>query len=371
MENMVKAEDELVAYIRAYFRGESIKMPIDSDVIELAYKHQVQNFIYMAMPESQLQNQDLLSIATLISQNYAIDELTNYFEEHGLYVMPIKGICTRKRYSDPTLRLMGDIDILCKPEQTKDVNAAMESLGYGNHVEGRKHDSYTMPPYLLVEVHRDMVDGDNVFYNYYKDVWNRCNPQRGYKYVYEMSLEDEYIFNLVHLAFHFKEGGIGLRFFVDVYVYESLDMDWQYVSGELEKLGLAEFYHNISGLALYWFGTSEERKEVEFTDVMGELEAFVWSGGLFGSVENIANAKAGVGRVISLIHSCFPGYASMKSMFPWLKPLLLPYAWLLRAIRAMRHRKGNIRNIWNYSMKGNVREGKRLVKFYKDCGLNT
>jgi hypothetical protein len=34
--------------------------------------------------------------------------------------------------------------------------------------------------------------------------------------------------------------------------------------------------------------------------------------------------------------------ASMKSMFPWLKPLLLPYAWLLRAIRAVRHRKGNL-----------------------------
>jgi hypothetical protein len=52
-------------------------------------------------------------------------------------------------------------------------------------------------------------------------------------------------------------------------------------------------------------------------------------------------------------------------MFPWLKPLLLPYAWLLRAIRAKKYRKGNIKLMWDYSMKGNVREGKSLVKFIR------
>lgn len=101
----------------------------------------------------------------------------------------------------------------------------MRTLGYENHVEGRKHDHYSMPPYVSLEVYRDLVDGDNEFYNYYRNIWIRCKPKSGFQYVYEMSLEDEYIFNFVHLVEHFKNGGIGLRFLVDVYVYECLDID--------------------------------------------------------------------------------------------------------------------------------------------------
>lgn len=369
MPDTLKANDALIRDVCASLHDKAIALPLTGDVIRLVADHQVQNIIYKASKAPELQRQFNLLAAQSIAQEYALDELINYFEDHNLYIMPIKGVCTKKRYPESYLRTMNDIDILCLPEQSKDVRQAIQSLGYGSFVEGRKHDSYSMPPYITLEIHRDLVDGDNKFYNYYRDIWKRCKPKAGCRYVYEMSLEDEYIFNFVHLVEHFKEGGIGLRFLVDIYVYENVAMDSHYLKAELNKLELLDFYRNIRSLALYWFGTDEEKARVVFTPTLQELGDFILSGGLFGSRRNRADLNAGKGKIISFLHACFPGYASMKSMFPWLHPVLLPYAWLLRAVRVLIRRKGNVKYVWNAIMKGDSKNGKKLLNFYKSCGL--
>jgi hypothetical protein len=369
MNDAIKKADTLIAYICAVLHGENISLTITTEMITFAQKHKVQNFLYTESKEPNLKKRFSVSVAQVMAQEYATDELTCYFEKHGLYVMPVKGICTKKRYTNPVFRTMWDIDILCKLDQAKEVHLAMRSLGYKNHVEGRKHDSYFMPPYVSIEVHRDLVDGENVFFDYYRDIWKRCKPRSGCQYIYEMSLEDEYIFNLVHLVGHFRAGGIVLRFLIDVYVYECLDMDRDYIAAELENLDLTIFYHNIRSLALYWFGTEEQKKSIQFTSTMQELGEYILSVGLYGSGQNLANLKAAQGKMRSFLRSCFPGYDSMKSMFPWLNPLLLPYAWGLRAVRAMRYRRENIKTIWNSSMSGDVESGKKLLSFYESCGL--
>jgi hypothetical protein len=369
MNDAIETKDILIAYIRAFLHGESITIPITKDVIALAKRHQVQNILYRETKVPALQMEFNVSVARSMAQEYAMDELMEYFEAHQLYVMPLKGICTKRRYSDPMLRTMGDLDIRCKAEQAKGVQLAMQDLGYENHVEGRKHDSYSMPPYVRVEVHRDLVDGESQYFDYYQNIWGRCKPKMGCQYVYEMSIEDEYIFNLVHLVGHFKESGIGLRFLIDVYIYESMEMDWRYIAVELDQLGLTNFYQNIRSLVLYWLGTDEERNGVELTPIIQQLGKYIISGSNTGSIQNCANLKAGRGKLSSLFHSCFPGYASMKSMFPWLKPLLLPYGWILRAVRALKYRRNHVKSVWNTSMGGNAGAGKRLLQFYKSCGL--
>jgi hypothetical protein len=369
MNDAIETKDILIAYIRAFLHGERITIPITKDVIALARRHQVQNILYAATKMPALQPEFDASMAQSMAQEYAMDELMAYFEAHQLYLMPLKGICTKRRYSDSMLRTMRDLDILCKAEQTKGVQFAMQELGYGNYMEGRKHDFYSLPPYVLVEAHRDVVDGQSQYFAYYQDIWARCKPKEGCQYVYEMSLEDEYIFHLVHLVGHFKERGIGLRFLADVYIYESMDMDRRYVAAELEKLGLTGFYRNIRSLVLSWFGTDEERTAVEPTPLLQQLGDYILSGGNAGSRQNSADLKAGRGKLRSFLRSCFPGYASMRSMFPWLKPWLLPYGWVLRAVRALKYRRDHVKSVWNTSMSGNAKAGKQLLEFYKACGL--
>ena len=131
-----------------------------------------------------------------------------------------------------------------------------------------------------------------------------ARPKAGMKYTFEMSVEDELVFNIAHLAEHFKEGGAGVRFIIDVYVYSRIDMDRAYVEQELKKLGLNEFYQNINDLAKHWFADGESSELTE------KLAGFIMAGGVFGDSENAAALAVEEGRARRFFKVCFPDYDS-------------------------------------------------------------
>lgn len=59
-----------------------------------------------------------------------------------------------------------------------------------------------------------------------------------------------------------------MRFLVDVYIYEHQKINRGYIAGQLEKLDLTDFYGNIRSLALHWFGTDEEQRDIVFTPIL-------------------------------------------------------------------------------------------------------
>lgn len=366
---------QLIDAVRYGLRGHAPLIQVTSDLITLAQKHQVQNFLVFNSGVPEYKKLFGISVAQSMAQDYAVEELIAEFESHQLTIVPIKGVCTKQRYPEVTLRTMGDVDILCDMHQTDTVRKLMAELGYEGFEEGRVHDSYSMPPNVSVEVHKTLVDGESEFFDYYRDILDRCRQKPGYKYVREMSLEDEYIFNLTHLIGHFKHGGIGIRFIVDVYVYEhiskfhDLTLKRDYLEGELRKLGIFEFYRNLRDLAQLWFGSEEERIAIDSNNILDALGDYILECGIFGKQENQASLNASKGKIRMLMQSCFPRYDSMKSMFPWLKPVLLPFGWLLRAWRVLRYRRRNIRTVWKNTMTGDMAAGAELKKFYESCGL--
>lgn len=295
----------------------------------------------------------------------AVTEMREAMEQNGVYNLAVKGSVTKLRYENDILRTMGDIDLLYKPEQHHVFKTLMQSLGYGDYQEGRKNDTYSRRPFITVEAHRELVESGSDYAGYYCDIWQTAKPMNGMRYTFEMRAEDELVFNIVHLAEHFKEGGAGIRFIIDVYVYSRIGMDNDYVEQELKKLGLCEFYHNILDLANYWFAGGES------SDLTEKLSGFIMDGGVFGDKENAAALAVEEGKASRLLKVCFPDYKSMRSMFPWLdgKGILLPYAWGLRGVRALRHRKDNVRAQMNDIRSGDIEKAKALRQFYSECGL--
>lgn len=295
----------------------------------------------------------------------AVMEMQEAMEQNGIFNLAVKGSVTKLRYENELLRTMGDIDLLYKPEQHHIFKELMLSLGYGDYQEGRKNDTYSRPPFISVEAHRELVESGSDYAAYYRDIWQMAHPKDGMLYAYEMRVEDEFVFNIVHLAEHFKEGGAGIRFITDVYVYSRIEMDREYVEQELTKLGLNEFYHHILDLANYWFAGGESSALTE------QLADFIMDGTVFGNRENAAALAVEEGRAKHFLKVCFPDYKSMKSMFPWLegKRALLPYAWGLRGVRALSHRKGNVNLHLSQVRTGDTEKGKALRRFYTECGL--
>lgn len=218
---------------------------------------------------------------------YASAKLQKHLESNEVYHIALKGINTKLRYPDSVYRSMGDLDFLYRPEQSPQLARAMQELGYGGFSEGRVHDHYYLQ-YISVEMHRELVAEGSKFSSYYIDIWERCKPKGGFEYVYEMSLEDECIYNILHLIEHFKNGGIGIRFMMDIYVYEHLpEIGLCYVRTELDKLGVLSFYENIRLHSEWWFGTAPQIDN-DKGRLLEKLGDYVIQNGVYGNAENAA-----------------------------------------------------------------------------------
>ena len=343
-----------------------ISMSLNSDCVKLseepdwntiksdAKRHGITAALYLGMSFSEMKGNDILQ--EMQSEYYQelrwdivglkeVARIQNVFDENGIYSIALKGCNTKKRYPQTIIRSMGDIDILIKPEQNKQVHDVMKELGYTYFEEGRKHDRYRNNNKITVEIHRDLLAAESEYYNYFDGIWDNCHLKIGCKYTYEMTMEDEYIFNILHLIEHFKNGGIGIRFIMDVYVYNRLvTMDKAYINSEFDSLAITGFVGNIVDLADFWFGKAcfDCDKRI-FLNRLGE---YVYNGGAFGSLENAASLKTAHGKGRFFIDCMFPKYDSMVSIYPWLKgkKYLLFIAWMVRAVRAFFFKKRKCKN---------------------------
>ncbi len=332
-------------------------------------------YYYSLLPEAEKTDNEITeffkkvlvqSTVLSVKQLASVDEICSAFEKNELYCLIAKGTKTKTRYPNEVLRSMGDIDLLYKPQQHKEVYSLMTELGFGDYQEGRKNDTYTRNKFIIVEAHRQLVSSESRFSDYLDKVWERAVPCNGQSYNYEMSLEDEFIYNIIHLYEHFKDGGVGVRFVMDIWVYNHLEMNREYLNKELESLDLLELYTTFSRLSEFWFGEGERDELLE------KLGDFIFSSGIFGNRENVASlAVDDGGKLKSLIKSCFPNLKAMASMFPWLEkyPILLPFAWVLRIFRSLTKRQKTVKtqltNIKNFDADRN----RRLREFQKECGL--
>lgn len=371
-------EKQLFQIIRYFIKGDPVTIELDwANVWSLAKKHSLTQFVALYMyklPEEQRPKEKLQSVisshyASLLTQHVnqkkAINDIHSTLEKMECYHLFMKGSVTKQRYANPFYRSMGDIDFVYKDSQHEKVKLALLKNGFTDYKEGRKNDFYYRKPYVCVEAHRQLVPSDSSYYTYCSSFWQRAHITRGCKYCYEMNLEDELIFNIIHLAIHFLEGGAGIRFILDVYVYNEHNMDTKYIERELTNLNLLEFYHNISDLAENWFGEGEE------TEISKKIAEFVLNNGTFGKLEYSSALAVRNGRLKYFSKMCFPSFNEMASLYPWLKKrkFLLPVAWIIRGLKVQKYKKGTIRNQLIKASQGDIKLGRELYAFYNECGL--
>ena len=272
-------------------------------------------------------------------------------EEAGIWYVPLKGCVLKELYPKIGMRQMADNDILIDASRTADVKKIMEGLGFSSDgYTGRSaHDHYMKPPVCNFEMHR-MLFGpmhNARIAEYYLDVKSRLIQNDGCRYGYHLSDADFYVYMIAHEFKHYSGGGTGLRSVLDTYVYlkkKSDALDWGYISGEINKLGIAEFETQNRSLALHLFdmdGLSEKDEEM--------LE-YILSSGTYGTVQN--RVKNGIrkygsgtfGKLRYVISRLFLPIDTVRSAFPLFGkyPILLPFLPFYRVFRALKSRKGRL-----------------------------
>lgn len=281
--------------------------------------------------------------AVLVDENQKKEfaALFETFEEYKINYMPLKGLTLKEFYPSSDMRNMSDGDILIDLSKRGEIEKSMQERGYAFKKESNHELIYVKPPFIHVELHKCLIPSYNEdLYAYYGDGWKLAR-RIGDSFRFEMSDEDTYIYIITHFAKHYRDGGAGIKYIADIWLYKNKkNIDMEYVLAEMEKLGLKKFTELILSLADAWFSCKE------FTDVTLDMTNYILASGQYGNEKN-----ATLSRTVrensddsgddlkkkGLRHLIFPTLEQMRRNYPVLNkaPYLIGFMWVWRWIRTI------------------------------------
>lgn len=276
------------------------------------------------------------ALLTSERQVHTAKRICEAFDENGIDYMLLKGCKMKQLYPKPELRAMGDIDILIRFEQYNRIIPIMENMEFTPVAES-DYDMQWRKSSAFLELHKRLISERNKdFFSYFGDGWKLAINQEGTRYV--MSPEDEMVYLFTHFAKHYRDGGIGCRHVVDLWVFQRSHpaLNEEKVKAELNKLHLLQFYENILRVLAVWFNDAQSNEMTDFiTDYVfesgswGKKETHIVSLGVWdGSSERGGHGA----RWKYLLRIVFPGVEALKNKYTILKkaPWFLPIVWIIR-----------------------------------------
>lgn len=283
--------------------------------------------------KNKFENQVFTAVYRYENINAELEEIREILKEENIDFIPLKGAFIRKYYPEPWMRTSSDIDLLIKSEQLEyAINALIDRLSY--ECKGKWVDEISLysPSGVHLELHCTL-SADYVVEevgSVLADIWTYA--ERVDK-TCEYRLKDEafYYYHIAHMAKHVMHGGCGVKPFVDLWVLEhKVEHSDEKRKDLLFRGGLEKFAEAARALSKVWFENGEH------TDVTRELENFVLSGGVYGTLENsvsVGQNKKG-GKIKYILSRVWLSYDVLKIQYPnlgkhkWLLPFYEVKRWL-------------------------------------------
>ena len=273
---------------------------------------------------AKFRKQQMIAILRYERINYELEAICKVLEEKKIPHMPLKGSVLRRYYPAPWMRTSADIDLLVHPEDLeRAVQCLTQQLSYQN--EGTlEHDVQLIAP---SGVHFDTIEdycvmGANEVLG---EIWEHSQSEA--PSCYRKSTTDAmfYFYHCAHMAKHVKNGGCGVRFFLDTWILNHVQELTEEQQKErnmlLQRANLCAFARMSEQLSNVWFSELPHDANTRM------MEQYVLMGGIYGSSENsiaVKQAKVG-GKGRYILHLIFLPYREMILRYEILKK----HAWLL------------------------------------------
>jgi hypothetical protein len=268
---------------------------------------------------------------------YEIESLLKSFDEGKIYNLPMKGYFLKEDYPNSFERSISDYDILFDINDIESIKNIFKQNWYKFLKNDDQQYHFVKAPFMYIEMHRSLLKKDNKNYSLLENQLEKAKVRDGYSYSKEMTLEDYYIYMLLHSAKHFSQGGIGIRMIADEYVFYkkySDQLNQKYLSEQFEKLGITLFEKKLRDISLKWFSKGSEVKD--FDDVeeyillsmtLGRVDVAVMSEMERRRVNTETGRKKS--RFVNFISSLFPNKTYMANKYSFVEKMsiLLPYSW--------------------------------------------
>ncbi|MBR2489005.1 MAG: nucleotidyltransferase family protein [Clostridia bacterium] len=353
---------DIIKLVKSALTGEKLSLSDSFDVetaFNIAKRHSVIPMIYYGAINCGVDSanpwmqQMFFNTCTNIAYNekqmHEIANVLKAFDENGIAYITLKGTILKSMYPKPEMRAMSDADILIKTEEHGKIAPIMLTLGYDLKVES-DHEFVWRKSNVNIELHKRLIPSYNKdYYAYYGDGWRLAKLGADGKYY--MSDEDQMIYTFTHFAKHYREAGIGIRHFADLWVFRNShpNLDEEYIKTELTALQLYEFYVNILSTLAVWFEGKTEDIKTEF------IAETILNSNLYGNSEKYSLAMAvktsnsvGSSKAVrrrKFWQLVFLPYKPMCDKYPVLKkvPVLLPFMWIYRVFETLLFDKGKIK----------------------------
>lgn len=268
-------------------------------------------------------------------QQIAQEELEEAFRREKIPVIFLKGSVLRELYPSPELRSMADIDVLIHEEDAARTAQFMKSLRYKVHAQGgRNEDVYCREPKTTVEVHRQLFWKKKKWNEYFLTVWDRSIGISDSPYIKSMGVQDCYIHLIGHLIHHMENGGLGIKAFLDLQLFQQKFQKQLSGTGMkelLEKFQFTRFEENLRNLLKNW---NDGNKQDPLTD---EWTRFIVGCGAYGNAENFIIRNTALNENILkgsgeqkwryICRRLFPSYREMCNMYPGAEKGSYTYPW--------------------------------------------
>lgn len=233
------------------------------------------------------------SIFRYVNYAEAGRELKHEFTDAGIEMLMFKGLDTAKYHPIRELRTMGDLDMLIHREDRKAAHRLMLSLGFECSGTGDSVWTYRRDA-AKIEIHDRMIyeklSTDFDYAGYFDGAWDYADDG-------ELSPNMQFLFLLAHTAKHILNCGSGFRPFLDmVFLAKSDNLDWEFVTAELEKIQLLEFCKVCFALCERWFGVELPLEAAKLSEeFFAQATEKAFFDGLFG-LENSENVGANIAK---------------------------------------------------------------------------
>lgn len=338
----MKEAKSLLEIIKCFLTEKECTINYDIDenkLYRLAKVNSVSNFLQNWAQQycksekikTQIDNDYTTQIVKDTNQNIEVEKILGTLEKNNIKTLVVKGVLMKDIYPQNYMRQMCDIDILVNDSDFKKATKIMQNMGFKKFHDEDKHLIFIKPPFIIVELHRKLIlQKDIVGYEYFNDIWPLCIQYKSYQNIYQLDLENAYVFCILHLLVHFKFMGIKIKDILDVYLYNKHYqdiLDYDKLDRIFKDLSIPDFAENIKNIAYKWFGTDK----IEDFD---EIEIFILNG---SNLNNSVNYSLGesTGKINYLIKLLFPEMKIMKEKYPVLEkfPPLLPLMWITRIFK--------------------------------------
>ena len=302
-------------------------------------------------------------------QNAELERVSAALKEARIPFIPLKGAVIRNLYPKSWMRTSCDIDILVKKEQYFATGKYLaKKLGY-NIKDYNSHDvSLYSQGNVHIELHHSLTE-DNIFIYEEKILKNVWDYAFSVKKEAEYALSDEmfYFYHVAHMAKHVKNGGCGIRPFIDLYLLNhKVEFDRYKRKKLLEEGGLLKFSECCERLSEIWFG----KKTHDETTTL--LQDYILNGGIYGNIQNRASISKYLTKKRNIFSYLWKPYEELKYWYPnlskhkWLLPFYEIKRWFQIAFGGALVYKFKENKILNNIEQGQIDKAEKLIS---DLGL--